>query len=141
MLTINNNKKSRKGRKPGNHYLKLMDTEEFIVEHELMDMFVDHPWVSELTLVENPYLRENMARAKLETKTIELSTDVMKKDVSTQRDIFVRAVCHFIANKIFNERGQGQAYQLLVQRYNRKKPKGTIKSVLPISKNSAVAAI
>ena len=120
----------RKGRKPGSHYLKPMDMEQYISDRDCLHIFVEHPDIAELKLVENPYLRNSLARASFQNKTIEISSKVMLDNKSVQRDVFIKALCHFIAIKLFNEVGQGEAYKLLVQRYARK----TKKSIEPKSR-------
>lgn len=112
-----------KGRLAGLQHLKPMNIEDFIVKHNCVNMMLEHPWIRELKLVANPYMYRSYGRANYKSNTVELSERIMKEPGFVQREVFIRAVCHFIAKKLFDEAGEGPAYRLIVQRYMRR-PRG-----------------
>lgn len=109
-----------RGRQAGFEHLKPLNIEQYIVQHQCLNMLLDHPWVRQLKLVSNPYMYKSYGRANYKTNTVELSANVLKEPIQIQREVFIRAICHFIAKKMFDESGEGQAYKLLVQRYMRR---------------------
>lgn len=83
-------------------------------------LFKEHYWLSDVRMFENPSLTDQLVRADYETLTIQLSSDVLAQDLSLQRDIFIRTICTFIAQRLFHDASQGEPYRLLVNRYSTK---------------------
>lgn len=119
-------KKQRKpmGRVKGAH-LTPIDMKQFIIEHNCNQLFVEHPWLLDVKLYENTLMRDTLARtvtkkAKQDSSkwSIELARKVVNNTVDVQREVFIKAACNLIAIKMFAYYGQGQAYQLLLERYN-----------------------
>lgn len=125
-VQVEGEEEKRVGRKPGTHYLKPMDMEKFISEMDCLHIYVENPEIEKLTLVENPYLRSSLVRADYDKKQIEMSAIIMKDTKAKQREMFIRALCHFLAMQFFNEPGQGDAYKLFVKRYLNKKAKNKL---------------
>ena len=96
---------------------------KYFAEHrDCSKMIKEHYWLSDVRMYENPELTDELVKADFETLTIQLSTEVLQQNVSLQRDIFIRTICSFIAQKLFYEVEQGKHYHLLVQRYSVKTP-------------------
>lgn len=92
----------------------------FAAHRDCARMIKENPWLSDVRMFENPELTEQLVKADYETLTIELSSEALQQDISMQRDIFIRAICSFIAQRLFHDVEQGQPYRLLVQRYSTK---------------------
>lgn len=131
---------SPKGRQAGYDHLKPMDMEAFIVKHECINLLLEHPWIRQLKLVSNPYMYKSLGHANYKTGTVELSEKTMKEPNAIQREVFIRTVCHFIAKKLFDEAGEGQAYKLIVARFN-KKARGQSNSTATIKAPEALETI
>lgn len=139
-ITTEETPKVKRGRKPGNHYLKPMDMGSFLQAMDCLHISAEHPYIEGLTLVENPYLRNSFARVFFKRGTIELASKTLLKPRSQQREVFIKALCHFIAIKLFNRLGREEAYRLLVLRYNRNtKPSAASKTRIIIQEENKIS--
>lgn len=136
IFNVNEIETHSRGRKAGEHYLKPMDMHTFLWEHNLLIIQKENPWILDVGIVENPYLRESLGRANFKKQRMELSSIVMEGTVENRKKIFVKTICHFIA---FNEFGvaKGRDYDDLVKRYlknitSEKKPFNRPKSAVSV---------
>lgn len=115
-------KKRPMGRQPGMVHLKAIDgIEGFIKDFGLEEMLIENPFLKDVKLYENPYMKATLARANDKKLSLELSSRALNGKVAVLRDIFLRAMCHFIAIKMFKHSGKGEPFKLLVERYKGKK--------------------
>lgn len=120
-------KKRPMGRQPGMVHLKpLPSIEGFIADLGLEDMAIEHPFITDIKMLENPYMKATLARADVKKSTIELSEKALKGKTGVLRDVFIKMLCHFIAVKMFAHSGKGEPFKLLVARYSAKTKKAPI---------------
>lgn len=128
------------GRQKGSH-LKPMDMEQFIIDHNAIDILVDHPWISSVKLYENIFLRDTLAKTSTARSidtgkwSVELSSKLLNGDVATQKEVFIKALCNLVSLRMFSYGGSGHAFQLLVDRYLYKAKKPAIIDLPKIAVN------
>lgn len=119
------------GRAKGSH-LKQIDMEQFITEHDCLELAIEHDWLIHVKLYENIFLRDTLAKSSTNKATdtakwsIELSTALLNGEVGLQREMFIKAACNLISIRMFGYGGGGQVFQLLVDRYLHKVKKPSI---------------
>lgn len=101
--------------------LKPLDMEQFITEHDCMQLYLDHPFILDIKLYENTLMRNTLARTNYNKQTIEIASKVLNNTIDIQREVFIRAISNFLAIKLFNQHGKGEAFGLLVERYTNKR--------------------
>lgn len=126
--------KQRFGRTAGFQHLKPLNMDDHLVKMDCGTLMVDYPFIRNLKLVSNPYMYASLGHANYKTNTVELSEKkLLSEPIAIQREVFIRAVAHFIAKRYFEEHGEGAGYKAIVNRYL-KKTKGQSNStanVLP----------
>lgn len=118
--------------------LEELDMEDFLVEHELVEMYCNHPFVLELKLFKNKYLQKSLGRANYDEKRVEIDAEVLeKRAVAIQRAVFVRTICHFIAKKEYGTY-EGVKYEMLVHKYLKK---ASTSKLLPLPKGGRKSGV
>lgn len=105
--------------KSGVSAIKDLNIKEFMSKNACYHIWREYPFVATLKLVSNPYMYKTLGKAEYSTNTIHLSAKLEGKPVSFIREVFIRTVSHFIADKIFDDKGTGEGYTLIVSRFLR----------------------
>jgi len=113
---LQENKPKRHGRNPGFEHLKQEDMKAYAKELGCEALLHDYPFLLDKKLVFNPYLWKSFGRANYDTNTIEISEKIRTTEPAFQRNVFVRAASHFVAQKLYGDM-RGESYESIVKRY------------------------
>lgn len=120
------------------HTLPELSMLDHISKYDCQHILNENPWLKDVKLLQNNYFYSNLVRADYNKFTIELSRKLFEYSLSTQRVLFIQALCHMIAVRLFNHSDQGTPYRLLVKRYTTNKVPVTALNKLAIIENSKV---